>query len=215
MEGHEQAIAPYAALLSRPMAEAVADLESYAQLLQKWQKVQNLVSRETLDSLWTRHFADSLQVLRQLRPSDRLIVDFGSGGGFPALPLAIALAGTPIRFLLVEPNGRKVSFLRTVARELGLAVSVESKRSDEIDSRETGPVDVITARAVAPLTTLCTMAAPLFGPQTRAIFHKGREHLQELTDSRLVWEHDVLILPSDTDANGVLLELTNLSLKNR
>ncbi|HTM79128.1 MAG TPA: 16S rRNA (guanine(527)-N(7))-methyltransferase RsmG, partial [Devosia sp.] len=81
--------------------------------------------------------------------------------------------------------------------------------------RETGPVDIVTARAVAPLTTLCAMAAPLFGPQTRAIFHKGREHLQEVADSRLVWEHDVLILPSDTDPNGVLLELTNLGLKNR
>jgi len=159
--------------------------------------------------------ADSLQVLKQLRQTDRLIVDLGSGGGFPALPLAIALKGRDIRFVLVEPNGRKVSFLRTVARELGLAVTVEPHRSNEIDSRETGPVDVVTARAVASLAQLCEMASPLFGPQTRAIFHKGREHLEELAESRLVWDHDVLIIPSDTDPNGVLLELSNLSLKNR
>ena len=215
MGEREDAVAPYARYLARPLAAVTADLESYAQLLRKWQKVQNLVSRETLDAVWTRHFADSLQVLRQLRPDDRLIVDLGSGGGFPALPLAIALKGRDLRFILVEPNGRKVSFLRTVARELGLAVTVESRRSDEIDSRETGPVDVVTARALASLSTLCTMAAPFFGPQTRAVFHKGREHLEELAESRLVWDHDVLIIPSDTDPNGVLLELSNLSLKNR
>jgi 16S rRNA (guanine527-N7)-methyltransferase len=215
MGEREDAVAPYAAFLGRPVAEIVADLESYAQLLRKWQKVQNLVSRETLDAVWTRHFADSLQVLKLLRPNDHLVVDLGSGGGFPALPLAIALKGRDIRFILVEPNGRKVSFLRTVARELGLTVSVEPHRSNEIDSRETGPVDVVTARAVASLADLCVMASPLFGAPTRAIFHKGREHLEELAESRLVWDHDVLIISSDTDPNGVLLELSNLSLKNR
>ena len=215
MDLHQQTIAPYGEYLSRPVAEVAADLESYAQLLRKWQKIQNLVSRETLDAVWTRHFADSLQVLKLLRPADRVVVDLGSGGGFPALPLAIALKNTPIRFILVEPNGRKVSFLRTVARELGLAVTVESRRSNELDSRETGPVDVVSARALASLSELCAMAAPLFGAQTRAIFHKGREHLEELAESRLVWDHDVLIIPSDTDPNGVLLELSNLSLKNR
>ena len=215
MAEREAAIAPYADYLSRPAAEVIADLESYAQLLRKWQKVQNLVSRETLDAVWSRHFADSLQVLKLLRETDRLIVDLGSGGGFPALPLAIALKGRDISFILVEPNGRKVSFLRTVARELGLAVTVEPRRSDQIDSRETGRVDIVTARAVASLTQLCEMASPLFGPHTRAIFHKGREHLEELAESRLVWDHDVLIIPSDTDPNGVLLELSDLSLKNR
>ena len=215
MGARDAAVAPYSEYLSRSVPEVVADLESYAQLLQKWQKIQNLVSRETLAAVWTRHFADSLQVLKLLRPADQLIVDIGSGGGFPALPLAIALKGSPVKFLLVEPNGRKVSFLRTVARELNLAVTVDGRRSNEIDSRETGRVDVITARALASLGELCTMAAPLFGPQTRAIFHKGREHLEEMAESRLVWDHDVLIMPSDTDPNGVLLELSNLSLKNR
>ncbi|MDB5537611.1 MAG: GidB [Devosia sp.] len=74
---------------------------------------------------------------------------------------------------------------------------------------------MVSARALASLNELCVMAAPLFGAQTRAIFHKGREHLEELAESRLVWDHDVLITPSDTDPNGVLLELSNLSLKNR
>ncbi|OYW98744.1 MAG: hypothetical protein B7Z15_21800, partial [Rhizobiales bacterium 32-66-8] len=105
----------YAGHFTRPLAEVAVDLESYARLLQKWQAVQNLVSRETLDDVWSRHFADSLQVLPLLKPTDHAFLDLGSGGGFPALPLAIALKGSPQHFTLIEPNGRKVSFLRTVA----------------------------------------------------------------------------------------------------
>ena len=93
-----QAIAPLEQFLSRPLNAVVDDLESYAQLLTKWQQIQNLVSRETLPQIWTRHFADSLQVLKLLRPEDESFLDLGSGGGFPAIPLAIALEGQSSAF---------------------------------------------------------------------------------------------------------------------
>src|SRR5690606_8668469 len=112
-------IAAYSALFTGPMEQVGADLESYAALLRKWQPVQNLVSREILEQVWSRHFADSLQVLKYLRDDDRVVMDLGSGGGFPALPLAIASRGREREFLLVEPTARKASFLRTVSRELG------------------------------------------------------------------------------------------------
>ncbi|RYZ79811.1 MAG: hypothetical protein EOP04_27085, partial [Proteobacteria bacterium] len=102
---------PYAHLLTRSVAAVAADLESYALLLKKWQAVQNLVSRETLSEVWLRHFVDSLQVLKLLRPTDVHFLDLGSGGGFPALPLAIALKNGPQRFTLVEPTSRKISFM--------------------------------------------------------------------------------------------------------
>ena len=206
-------VEPYWALLPRPVEAIAADLESFCQLLAKWQRVQNLVSRETLQTVWTRHVADSLQILPLLRQTDSLFLDLGSGGGFPAIPLAIALKHRPCRFVLVEPNNRKASFLRAVARQLGLAVSVEPRRSDEIDAREIGPVDVITARALAPLKELCALMAPFFGLRTRAILHKGREHVDELAESGAVWHHDVVVVASVTDPGGVLLELSNLSLK--
>lgn len=203
----------YATYYDRAPDDVAGDLESFSTLLTKWQRVQNLVSRETLSDVWRRHFADSLQVLKLMSPQDNVIFDLGSGGGLPAIPLAIASKGSARRFFLVEPNGRKVSFLRTVARELGLNVTVIDKRSDEIDSRETLKPDVITSRALASLSELCAMAAPFFTPKTRAILHKGREHVEELTESSAVWHHDVILTVSDTDPQGVLLELKNLSLK--
>ncbi len=203
-------IAAYEPCFRRPLQQVGRDLESYANLLRKWQQVQNLVSRETLGQVWSRHFADSLQALTLTNNRDRLFLDFGSGGGFPALPMAIASKGSDRHFILIEPNARKVSFLRTVARELDLNVTVIGRRSDEIDSRETGVPDVITSRALAALPQLCDWMEPFFGPQTRAILHKGREHVEELAESRAHWLYDVLIRPSDTDASGVILTITNL-----
>ncbi|MDP1729995.1 MAG: 16S rRNA (guanine(527)-N(7))-methyltransferase RsmG [Devosia sp.] len=209
------AVRPYLQYVTRPANDFIADLERFSAVLAKWQRVQNLVSRETLPQIWIRHIADSLQVLPLLRSEDSSFLDLGSGGGFPAIPLAIALKGGGQRFLLVEPNSRKASFLRAIARELELPVTVEARRSEALDPGETGAFDIITSRALAPLTTLCSLAAPFFGPQTRAIFHKGREHVEELAESSAVWHHDVLITKSATDPDGVLIELKNLRLRTR
>lgn len=210
MDDHGR-ILPYASLFGRDATAVIDDLESYARILQKWQHIQNLVSRETLPDLWARHFADSLQLLKYLRLGDAHFIDLGSGGGFPALPLAIATKGQGRHFTLLEPNARKVSFLRTVTRELGLDVEVIGARSDEFDSRETTTFDIITSRALAALPTLCSWMRPHFSHKTRALLHKGREHVDELAETRARWQLDVLIHPSETDPGGVILEIANLS----
>ena len=210
----QDAVAHYAPYFTRPFNEVAADLESYAQLLAKWQSVQNLVSRETLGQVWSRHFADSLQILKLLRPGDHAFIDLGSGGGLPALPLAIALKSPNHHFTLIEPNGRKVSFLRTVARELGLMVAVEGRRSDQVDSRKTPRPDVITSRALAALPVLCGWMEPFFAPKTKAILHKGREHGEELVEAATHWDYDVVVSSSDIDPSGVLLTLENLRAKS-
>jgi len=208
------AVAPYASSLTRDVESVARDLESYADLLRKWQRIQNLVSRETLTELWTRHMADSLQTLSRITEKDSNFIDLGSGGGFPAIPLATALKGRA-HYLLVEPTQRKVSFLRTVARELGLDAKVDSRRIEQIDPRETFVPDVITSRALANLEALCGMMLPFFGPNTRAILHKGREHVEEIEQASTRFAFNVLVTRSDTDPNGVLLELSNLSRKDR
>lgn len=203
----------------RPVAEVTADFGRFEKLLRKWTAVQNLVSRETVDQIWARHIADSTQLLPQLHIDERQlnaaprILDVGSGGGMPALPLAIALKGTGTQIQLVEPIGKKVAFLRQVIRELGLPAQVHAGRTDDFDSRET-QYDVITSRALAALPQLLGMIRPFFGPHTVALLHKGRDHAVELEESRLDYEFDVVKHASVTDAGGVLLQIRNLRLKS-
>jgi 16S rRNA (guanine527-N7)-methyltransferase len=193
------AVAPYREFLGRSEPEVVAGLEKFVALLRKWNATHNLVSRETADDLWTRHIADSLQVLKFLTPADRFILDLGSGGGFPAIPLAIA-----------SDELKKAAFLRAAGRELGLRLSVDQVRAERIAVEVIPPIDVITSRALAPLATLLELSFPFFREPTRALFHKGREHVDELAESRAVWQFDVIEHPSDIAAGGVLLEISNL-----
>jgi len=186
------------------------DLEKYKKLLIKWQKVQNLVSRETMGDVWQRHFADSLQILNYLPKNTSRILDIGSGGGFPAVPLAIAMRDQATVFHLVEANRRKVSFLRTVSRELGLGLIVHGVRSEHVDPVEIGLVDVITSRATAPLSKLLGLALPFWSEDTVAIFHKGHEFGVELSESRANWDFDVIRRASDVDVSGVILEIRRL-----
>ncbi|RUT30143.1 16S rRNA (guanine(527)-N(7))-methyltransferase RsmG [Arsenicitalea aurantiaca] len=207
---------PIAAFVGDEHADRVLrDLESFCSLVRKWQPAQNLVSRETVGALWDRHILDSLQLHTLFGPTDLQCVDLGSGGGFPALPLAIAAKGSERRFLLVESNARKAAFLRAAARELGVAVRVASERAESLDSRETVGVDIVTARALAPLDRLFGWVAPFMSSNTRAILPKGREHVEELALADALWQYDVVMHQSSTDPEGVILEIANLHRKTR
>jgi 16S rRNA (guanine527-N7)-methyltransferase len=189
-----------------------ADLDAYEALLRKWNAVQNLVSRETLHELRTRHIDDSLQLLPLLRPSDRRIIDLGSGGGFPAIPLAIASRGLERRFTLVEPIAKKASFLRTVARELSLPVTVEAVRAEQIDSRET--FDLVTSRALAALPELLALSARFLSLDGHMLLQKGRTYREEVKRAAAHFDFDVIVHQSTTDPESALLEISNLSAKS-
>ena len=189
-----------------------SDLEAYAALLKKWNAAQNLVSRETIGELWPRHIADSLQLMKFVRAEDLALIDLGSGGGFPAIPMAIASRETKRRFTLVEPNAKKASFLRTVARELKLPLQVEARRAEQIDSRET--FDLITSRALSALPELLALCRPFARDETRLLLPKGRKYRQELEAAAALFDFDVIAHQSESDAEGVILELTNLRAKS-
>jgi 16S rRNA (guanine527-N7)-methyltransferase len=189
------------------------DLERYAALLKKWNAAQNLVSRETLGAdLWPRHIVDSLQLTRLVRDADHAVLDLGSGGGFPAIPLAIASRGHDRRFTLLEPIAKKVAFLRTVARELELPVTVEATRTADFDSRET--FDLITSRALARLQVLLRDSHRFLVPKGHYLLHKGRNYREELDEAAAYFHFDVVVHPSETGAGGVILEIGNLKAKS-
>ncbi len=204
-------VAGLESFLSREAQEVAEDLEAFAALLYKWQQVQNLVSRETLPHLWVRHMRDSLQLLKNIVPKERRFLDLGSGGGFPAIPLAIALKSSDLQFHLVESNRRKASFLRMVARELELPVRVFDKRIEQVGHQEIGEIDLVTCRATTSLCRLFGLVAPFWGNGTKGLFHKGREYGEELVKAGAVWRFNVVELMSETDRDGRILEISNLA----
>src|SRR5437763_13440626 len=144
-----------AALALTPVSrETEARLDRYVALLREWQAKTNLIAPSTLPNLWTRHISDSLQLL-SLAPSAKTWIDLGSGGGFPGVVLACALAETPGAMVhLVERNTKKASFLREALRLTNSRGTVHcADIADSVD-RITRPVDCVTARALAPLHTL-------------------------------------------------------------
>lgn len=193
--------------------ETADRLTIYAELLAKWQKTINLVAPSTLGAVWSRHFADSAQILPLARNATGYWVDLGSGAGFPGLVLAILRAEMgPMRATLVESDSRKCAFLAEVLRKVGLppsaTVEIRNQRIENPATQDslTG-VDVITARALAPLDRLFELSAGLFAPSTRAFFLKGRDTEAEIEAARLRWSFVCEIHPSRTDPSGRIVEV--------
>ncbi|ESR26066.1 16S rRNA (guanine(527)-N(7))-methyltransferase RsmG [Lutibaculum baratangense] len=184
--------------------ETLERLEAYVETLRQWQSVKNLVGPETLAHIWTRHVADSAQLVPHIPPGAR-IADLGSGAGLPGLVLACCLEGTGAHVTLVEANGRKCGFLRAAARAAGVKVTVVNARIEDALAAPDLSVDIVTARALAPLPELLRLAFPLLAQGAIGLFHKGRDVDEELTDSARYWSIEHELLPSGTHEDGRLL----------
>jgi 16S rRNA (guanine527-N7)-methyltransferase len=177
-------------------------LDRYVALLLERQQVMNLVAPSTLPQLWTRHVADSLQLL-PLAPAARTWIDFGSGAGFPGMVIACALAeiaGAAVH--LVDGTKKKAAFLSDVARDLALPVTVHPERMEDFARTNRVSFDVVTARAVAPLSKLLDYANPLLKKGTVGLFPKGQDVAAELTEAAKSWKIEAELVPSKTDPQG-------------
>ncbi|MBB4016909.1 16S rRNA (guanine527-N7)-methyltransferase [Chelatococcus caeni] len=180
---------------------ALSALDIYVDLLRRWQDVKNLVGPRTLDHVWTRHIADSAQLL-PLAPTARKWIDIGSGAGFPGLVLAILLRNREDGEVhLVESNSRKCAFLRAVSRETGARAQVHAGRIEDV-LPSLGQADVLTARALAPLTDLLDLGKDLLRTGAIGVFPKGQDLEAELTVAAKSWNIDYDIVPSVTDPQG-------------
>ena len=181
--------------------ETLGQLLTYVTLLEQWQPRINLVAGATLPDVWHRHLADSAQLLA-LAPDARTWLDLGSGAGFPGLVVAIMAHGKPgPNVTLIESDRRKSAFLAEVARRTGISVEIHTARIEQIATqRMLGAVDVVSARALAPLVRLIPMSLPFFGDETVGLFPKGRDAESEVEQARANWAFDVEMTPSLTDA---------------
>ena len=179
--------------------ETLDRLQIYLELLQVWQRRINLVGPATLADPWRRHIVDSGQLWRWWPHGARILADLGSGAGLPGLILAVL--GAPVTHL-IESDRRKAAFLREAARACGATVTVHASRIDEVPTLR---ADVISARALAPLTSLLTLAETHMQPDTTCLFLKGRNSASELTAAAETWTMNLAREASLSDPEGQVL----------
>lgn len=188
-------------------------LELYVDLLLHWQQKTNLIAPSTIPTIWTRHIADSLQLL-DLAPDARVWVDFGSGGGFPAIPVACALADRPGAIVhLIESNGKKAAFLREAIRITGVPAQVLMDRVEKYTLSPVNSVDVVSARALAPLKVLCDQAFALIERGAIGLFPKGLDVAAELTEASKYWNINATTVASKTSPEGCIVIVRGLEPK--
>lgn len=186
-------------------------LESFVALLLQWQQTTNLIAPSTIPKLWTRHIADSLQLL-DIVPNVTVWVDFGSGGGFPGIPVACALADRPgAKVHLVESNGKKAAFLREAIRVTGVPAVVHARRIEDCGDSFGDKIDVVSARALAPLKILCDQAFALIDRGAVGLFAKGQDVAAELTEAAKYWRIEAETVPSRTGADGCIVVVRRLT----
>lgn len=186
--------------------ETLERLETYADLLRKWNPKINLVSRASLSVLWDRHIRDSAQIWGLAPESPRIWHDLGSGGGFPGLVVAVlAKEHSPgTHFHLVESDTRKCAFLDTVVRSCDLSVTTHARRIQEV---RLPPADVISARALAALPDLLAFSENLRQSEGICLFPKGETVHKEIADAKQRWNFEYSIHPSRTEQKAAIVEI--------
>ena len=182
-------------------ADAMARLERFVGMLAEENAQQNLVSSASLDAVWQRHIADSLQLLDHVPEGASPWLDLGSGAGMPGLVLAIARPD--LRIGLVESRRKRIEWLERVVEAFRLArCAVHGDRLENVESRDTA---VITARAFAPLPKLLSLSARFSTPSTTWLLPKGRSGAQELAEQPKAIRAMFHVEQSATDAEAGIL----------
>jgi 16S rRNA (guanine527-N7)-methyltransferase len=201
-----------AALRLVPVSRETEDrLAAFVALLDRWRGKTNLVADSTFPSVWTRHIADSAQLIA-LAPEAEHWVDMGSGAGFPGLIIAIQLADAPGALVhCIESDQRKCAFLREAARITGAKATIHPERVEAIDPSGLGPVDAVTARAFAPLPLTLKLARPWIERGATAVFPRGesaRDQLAALPETLPeAWAYAIEALPSVVNPEAAILRI--------
>jgi 16S rRNA (guanine527-N7)-methyltransferase len=194
------------AALSGATPDQVADLERYRELLVEWNEKMNLVGPATLDVFWSRHAWDSAQLL-PLAPEALRWADLGTGAGLPGVVLAILGKGRPMFHVeLVDSLAKRCRFLQVVVDELKLPATVRNGRAEALDLT----VDIVTARACAPLHRLLGYARPYLRRDATGLFLKGQDVASELEEATRYWDFEADVLPSRSDPRGRIVRVRRL-----
>lgn len=195
--------------------ETAARLDRFVALLIDWQGRMNLIAASTVPTLWTRHIADSLQLIA-IAPQARKWADLGSGGGFPGVPIACALAEQgSAEVHLIESNKKKAAFLREAVRITGAPAVVHAERVADFAEGFRGELDAVAARALAPLPELLSIAYPLLKRSAQGLFPKGQDVEAELTQATKCWSIQASLVPSRTDPKSRVVVIREAKPKRK
>jgi 16S rRNA (guanine527-N7)-methyltransferase len=189
--------------------ETIDALHAFAALVERWNPAINLVSKASLPDLWSRHIVDSAQVFSLCPQDAKRWLDIGSGGGFPGIVVSVLARDVKpnMRTVLVESDRRKAAFLREACRLLSLDADV---RADRIESLSPQQADVLSARALAPLSALLGFAEQHLAETGVALFPKGDKYESELNNARKSWSFDARVVPSLLEPSAAILEIRKI-----
>lgn len=179
-------------------------LKKYESLILKWQKAVNLVSKKDLSVIWERHILDSAQVYFHISRKAEILVDIGSGGGFPGVVIAIlnkCLNGSLKKIYLIESDNKKSIFLQEVSRELDLGLIVINERIERVENLK---CDVLTSRGLASVSEILNYAQPFLRISSEILLLKGENVYNELKDIENIMFD---IIPSLINKEGCLLKI--------
>ncbi len=189
--------------------ETLMLLESFEEEVKRWNSRINLVSKSNPGEIWDRHILDCVQI-PFLKPDAVRWLDLGSGGGFPGLVIAVIVRDRPGAMAhLVESNRKKSTFLTSFAGKHGLPVKVHSCRIEDAMLGSFEP-EIVTARALAPLSLLLELTERWLGNGSIGLFQKGREYRAEIEQSSDTWRYDLIEHVSESDHAGRILEISGL-----
>jgi 16S rRNA (guanine527-N7)-methyltransferase len=191
--------------------ETLDRLEAFVELVRAENERQNLVSRTSLDQVWSRHIIDSAQLVRFAPSADAPWLDLGTGAGFPGLIAALLRSG-PVT--LVESRKLRGEFLVRAGNALGLGERVEivCSKVEAMDPRQFG---VISARAFAPLGRLFELGERFAAPTTRWVLPKGRNAKSELEAVESLWQGEFRLEPSVTDPDAQIIVAEQVRRRER
>ncbi|MEO1748426.1 MAG: 16S rRNA (guanine(527)-N(7))-methyltransferase RsmG [Pseudomonadota bacterium] len=190
--------------------ETFSRLDAFSNDFQAWADRINLVAPSTREEFWRRHVVDSLQLLA-ICPKERIWADLGSGGGFPGMIIAIALADDhDSRVTLIESNRKKCSFLQMAKAKYAPRSIIVAGRIEEVVP-DIEPPEIVTARALAELDVLLALTQRWLEQNTRGLFMKGREYVGEVEKSRTHWQFDLVTYKSRTAPDSAILEVSSLA----
>lgn len=191
--------------------ERMAELDAFLTLLTEANAVMNLVGPDSLPDFWNRHAWDSAQLLDLAGPA-RTWADLGAGAGFPGVVLAILSKGrADAHVWLIDSLQKRCRFLQAVVDDLALPATVVWGRAEQ----QTLKVDVVTARAVAPMEKLLGYAQPYLSRGAQGLFLKGEKAETELREAAKSWHVEADLSVSRSDPRGRIVAIRSLRARGQ